>query len=604
VRNGIFVFVAFVACLACVAGVAATAARADGESAAPDKKDVLQVGWAQAPDNLNPFVGYQSTSYAIFHLNYDMLVRYDPDTLEPIPGLAESWEHSADGKTWTFHIRKDAKWQDGEPLTAHDVAFTFNYIIDNQMSAYTGYTKAIKKVTATDDYTAVFECSRPSGTMLYMWVSILPEHIWSKIDPDDAQGSYKNDPPIVGSGPFQVVEWKRNGYVRMVANKKYWGGAPHIDEILFRLYTNKDTLAADLRSGVLDMSTALDMAQYKAFEDRAGFTTNASVEDSIRNLGINVYAGTSMGHPALLDPEFRKALSVAIDRETIAKVAYSGAATPATSLLPSDFWGEPLDYHWNPPNNELTTYDPEKAKQMLDDAGYKDTDGDGIREYEGKPITLRLWSLQEEPSYASAGKLITGWLEDIGLQIEFETHDDAYVSDHIYNTKNGKLCPDYDLFVWGWEADFDPQFLLSVFLTEQINAWSDSGWSNPEYDRLYEEQQACLDPQKRKELIYQMQEIFYDQMPNVILVYPRGREVYNSAEWTGWVKQPGKTGSIGSTWTYLSVRPKQAVVAAGTNVGLIVGVIVAAVVVVGVVVLVIVRRRGRKGRLLEADEIE
>ena len=146
--------------------VAALAASPSSSPSAGGGKIVLQVGFDQSVDNLNPFIGYQTVSWDVYSLNYDFLVNYDAATLKPVPGVAESWEHSPDGKVWTFHIRHGVTWQDGQPLTAQDVAFTFNYVVDHQMANFTSYTSWIKHVTASDDYTAVFTCSQPKANML------------------------------------------------------------------------------------------------------------------------------------------------------------------------------------------------------------------------------------------------------------------------------------------------------------------------------------------------------------------------------------------------------------------------------------------------------
>ncbi len=177
----------------------------------------------------------------------------------------------------------------------------------------------------------------------------------------------------------------------MKAWKGYWGGAPKIDEMMLHFYTNKDTLAADLDLGVIDMTNQIGTAQFSKYESKEGFEAHKAVHDRFDCLEINCYEGKSLGHPVLLDPRFRQALAWAIDNEKIAKIPYMGYALPGTSLLPAEFWKAPLDYHWEPPADVIRSYDPEQAKQILDEAGYTDTDGDGIREYKGKPIELRLW---------------------------------------------------------------------------------------------------------------------------------------------------------------------------------------------------------------------
>jgi peptide/nickel transport system substrate-binding protein len=556
-------FVALVLGIGLLVGLGSILAADSSPSPSGSQKVVLQFGWFENIDSLNPFVGYAAAAYAVFYENYDTLVNYDAKTLQPIPGIAESWEHSSDGKTWTFHIRHGVRWQDGRPLTARDVAFTFNYVVDNDMGAFTTYTNALKHTTAIDDYTVRMECSKPKAGILQMWVPILPEHIWSKIDPDDAGSTYQNRPPIVGTGAFQVVEFKKDSFVRMVANKDYWGGAPKIDELVFRFYTNQDTMVQDFKAGAIQWAE-IPQAQFASLQNTPGVRAIKAQGDEFENLGINCYAGPSLGNPVLRDPAFRRALNWAIDREQMADVAWGGGAAPATGFLTTGFWKEPLDYHWEPPADQKYAYDLDRARQELDAAGYRDTDGDGVREgKDGNPIKLRLWAIAEKNEYTAAAKLITSSLEQIGLQIKMQTMEDGAASAGMYNTVNGEFKPDYDLFVWGWTGDFDPGFLLSIFLTSQINSWSDCAWSNAEYDGLFKQQDSELDPQKRKELIWRMQQIVYDQSPYVVLVYPQNLEVFDTAHWEGWVQQPAGTGTVQNNWTYLNLRPKTAPASCG-----------------------------------------
>ena len=163
--------VAVVAALALLAlGLAAGVGEAlAGSSPAPSSSPgalTLRLGWTTEPDNLNPFIGYLAADYEIYYLNYDMLVDYDAATLQLRPDLAVSWSHSADGLTWTFHIRKGVTWQDGVPLTARDVAFSFDYVVKNQLSNYLNYATSIKSAVATDDTTVVFHLTQPKSTML------------------------------------------------------------------------------------------------------------------------------------------------------------------------------------------------------------------------------------------------------------------------------------------------------------------------------------------------------------------------------------------------------------------------------------------------------
>ena len=562
---------------------------------AAEEPVVLHTGWIEDGDSLNPFLGYTGVSYHIFFLNYDRLVRYDADTMEPVPGIAESWDVSDDGKTWTFHIREGVKWQDGEDLTARDVAFTYNLVLKNAPNAFSLYTTHIESVTAPDDHTVVMKCSEPRGTMLQMWTPILPEHIWGKLSVDDILNKYANEPPIIGSGPLQCVEWKKGSHFRLVANKDYWGGAPKIDETVLHIYTNPDTLSADLELGVIDWTRDMPPSQFAKYEGRDGFAAVKVVRDRFDMLSINCYEGRSLGHPALLDPKFRTALAWAIDAGKIVDIAYMGFGDVATSLLPSSFWKEPLDYHWDPPADVRRTFDPEKARQILDEAGYKDTDGDGIREYKGKPITLRLWGDAEIPANSPTGKLMVGWFQDIGLKIKYTTEDYGRITDHMYNYVDGEFCPDWDLLLGYWGGDYDPGFLLSVYTTAEIENWNDAGWSDREYDRLYRAQDAAMDPQERLQMIRRMQEIWYEQVAAIAFAYPRDLEVYNTADWDGWVRMPAGNGTALNIWTYLDIEPRQAGdEGGGANTTALVVVLVVAVGVVAVLTALLLRRRSAR----------
>ena len=597
--------VAVVVAFACLAAglawglsAAAAASTSPTPSGGPDKV-ILRIGWTREPDNLNPFVGVSASCYEIWHLQYDLLNGYDAATLMPKPEFAESWSHSADGLTWTFKIRPGMTWQDGTPATARDVAFTFNYVIDNQMASFMGYTEGIEKVEAPDDTTAVFTCSRPKANMLGMWVPILPQHIWSKIDPKDAGTGYPNKPPIVGSGPFQIVEWKKGSYLRLAADPNYWAGKPKVDEVIFETYQNADTMAQDMKSGALAGAWGIPPAQVESLNG-GGVESISYITIGFDQLTFNCAPAPATGDPALRDPAFRKALNYAIDKQKIAAVAYSGQVSPATSMIPAGLYAADLDYHWDP-GAATYPFDLEDAKAALDAAGYKDTNGDGIREgKDGKPIRLELLARNESIMSQQSGKFIAGWFKGIGLDIEFQVVSEAALSDKVWNTVDGKVQPDYDMLLWGWVGDADPNFLASISTSDQAGMWNQSVWSDPEYDALFAQQARELDPQKRKEAIWKMQQIVYEQSPFIPLIYSRSQEAYNTRQWTGWVKSPAKDGGPFYTFqtdSYRLVHPVAATTAAGESGSSALATvlwIVAATVGAVVVVLLIKRSRGRR----------
>jgi len=565
-------------------------------------KTTLHIGWVQEPDNLNPFIGIQGTDYMLWHLNYDFLVGFDAKTLEPRPELATKWEVSADGKVWTFTIRSDAAWQDGVPVTARDVAFTFNYINENQLLNLSAYTDGITRAEAVDDATVKIYTKAPKANMLRMIVPILPEHIWSKVSGKAATGTYQNKPPIVGSGPFQIVEWQKGRFVRLEANPDYWGGAPKVDEVIFQLYTNPDTMSQDLKLGTIDGAINVPSAQFKQLGAEPGLAANNATSWQFIELGMNCYdSPNSLGNPVLLDPEFRKAVNWAVDREKVVSVAMNGYATVASTLI------VPYSkYHWEPPADGLFTYDPAKANELLDAAGYKDVDGDGFRETkDGKKLSLRFYATADSPENQTAGKLIVGWLEAVGVKLQFRVLDAGALIDAQYNYKGDTYAPDWDMFIWYWTQDVDPQFMLSIYTPAQIEGWNDCLWTDPEYTKLNTQQSQTIDEAARKPIVDQMQQIFYDAAPYAILAYPFQLEAYNTAAWQGWVHVPGDaTGgqqgavlySYNNIDTYRFVEARTAAAAttkSSGNTTLIILVVVVALIVVAAALLLLRRARGR-----------
>ena len=510
-------------------------------------------------DSLNPFMGYEGTSYALYHLNYDYLTQSDPETLQPVPSLAASWSSNDDLTEWTFKLREGVQWQDGEPLTAADVVYSVELNLSDAISTYDMYVGNVESCTAVDDLTVELVLAAPQPRLLtdLTLVPIVPEHIWSKMTPAEAARKFQNEPPVIGSGPFQIVEFERDKYVRLKTNPSFWGGRAKIDEIIFQMYTNNDTLAAELKSGIIQGGN-VQAAAYRALEGSPGLATSLALDNGFDELGFNCYEGAaSLGHPILLDPAFRSALAWAIDHDKIAEIAWGGFADPATTIITADYYDESLDYHWEPTDDVARTYDPEKCKELLDAAGYTDSDGDGVREdKDGEPIKLRLWAASDKPEYASAGKFITGELEDVGIDISMQVMEDGALSDRQYNyNKDDEFAPDFDLFIWGWATgEDDPNFLLSLLTTGQIEAWSDCNYSNARYDELYEAQAAEADPEARLPIVHEMQQIVYSDAPYIPLVYPLTREIYSSS-WEGWVRQPEGTGSLWNRHSYLAVHP-------------------------------------------------
>jgi peptide/nickel transport system substrate-binding protein len=580
-------------------GLSATRAEGSPSPSASAAPLTAQFGTTFDADNLNPFIGWSGTSYEIFHLNYDFLVGYDTD-LAPRPELATAWSVTADGKTWTFTLRPGVKWQDGKPFTARDVAFTYNYIIDNDLTAFTSYTNGIESAEAVDPYTVVMHCSKPKANMLRLWIPILPEHIWSGVPGDRAGKDWAVKPPIIGTGPFQTVEVKKGQYVKLVKNPHYWlPGKPRIDELVLAVYQNADTMTQDLKTGTLDYALGIPPAQFRGLQPDPSLKVNAAELRYFDEIAMNCYdSADSQGNPVLRDPRFRQAISWAVDKQKIVDLSYGGFATVAQGLIAPDV----PTYYWQPPTASVFGFDLQKAGQMLTDAGYPLKDGARV-DKRGRPITLRLWARADDVASQSTGKLVTGWFSQLGLTIDYQTLDSGAISDALYNYVGDTYAPDYDMYIWSWGQYVDPDYILGVFTSAQIGGWNDACWSNAEYDKLYAQQARTIDPAERKPLVDRMAEIFYAEAPFIITDYEQQLEAYNTEKWEGWTQVPPGTGPAAfvndNIDTYLNLRPRLAVEpASGGGGSTAVYVAVAVIVLAVAIVVVLLLRRGR-GRMLE-----
>jgi peptide/nickel transport system substrate-binding protein len=554
------------------------------------------VGWDIEPDNLNPFVGIEQSSYELYHLEYDFLTNYAPSHLQTEPGLATSWTHSPDGLTWTFTIRSGVKWQDGVPLTAHDVAFTYTFMMKYKLQAFLAALAGIKTATAPNDTTVVITCSRPKADILSMWVPILPQHIWGRFQSYSQAYNFANKPPIVGSGPFQVVQWVHGQYIRCVANKSYWAGAPKVDQLIFSVYSDQMTMASDLQSGTIQLAIDLPPAQIKGMQSDKNVSAQPCAQKAFDYLGFNCYTGPSGGNPVLRDWKFRNALNWAVDKQQLVSLAYIGYATPGSTIFEPNFYDPTLDWHWTPPAGEAYTFDLTKAGDMLTAAGYPLVNGVRLNK-QGQPIVLRLWGRQDSPQSQVMGKLITQWFRQLGLKIQYSVQSDATLTSAAYNYVGKTFKPDYDMYIWLWQpSGSDPSRRLGYFTTDQIQGNNDAAWSDPQYDRLFQLQSTTLDQQKRKQIVWQMEKIFYDQTPYIVLDYPKLLEGWNTASWTGWERIPSPDGAVAfitdNVDNYRLVGPKATTASSsGLPTAGIVAIVVVAVVVAGGAVLLVTRRR-------------
>ncbi|HYZ12956.1 MAG TPA: ABC transporter substrate-binding protein [Actinomycetota bacterium] len=581
--------------IAVAAGIA-TAVGAFAQEESPSgaqEKVTFTVGSTNDAITFNPMFMIETPEYNTADLVYDKLLSWSQEDFSTVPDLATDWEQSDDGLTWTFTIRDDATWHDGTPLTARDIAFTFNWIIGEgagNLLSYFPFTEA-GDITAPDDTTLVWTTSTPTSAPAYPpYVYVLPESVLSQYEDKADFRTWKGFPDPVGSGPFKLVEWRRGDFWRLQANPDYYGGAPHIDEFIFRVFQNEDAMIEALKQGEIDFADDVSSNFFESIQNEPNIATNVGnptrfVQMSFNQCTNEVDYCRSEGfnhHPATTDPQFRLAVEYAIDREALVERVKLGYASPSVTVILAPKW------HHDPP--EVITYDPDEANRILDEAGYIDTDNDGIRETpDGQPLELRFIVRTESPETITAGEFIVEWLRDVGIRLNTEAINDNKLTDVWY-------ANDYDMYIWGWGVEPDPDFQLSTYATFQCGVWSDTCYSNPQYDQLYKDQQRATSIEERAQIVDQMQQIIYEDRPELVLWYDNYLQAYRRDLWTGFVKQPTEGGSILFQYGHysdLNVRPTSAAAGGGDEGGVPALVWIAVAAVVLVVVGVVFSRRRR-----------
>jgi len=503
----------------------------------------LTVGWLQEQDTLNPLTTVTVQGELVFRgLLYDTLVGYD-ENLEPVSWLAKSWQRSEDGLQWTFQLVRNAKWHDGEPLTAEDVKFTINYIKDNELPAKLPFVENIDKVEVPDRYTVKIYYKEPIATVLsdFQGLYIIPKHKWEKISGEEA-AKYSNPHPI-GSGPFKFVRWEKKKETVYEVNTEYWQGRPYIDKVVFKYFASVNPMLLTLKKGEIDVIPwEIPEKSIKALERLPNIKVTEADRLYYRWISINS-SRFGKQNPTLRDSRVRLALNHAINRELLINLIHLGHASPGVSIIAkaTPFWF----------NNNLKPYEfnLSKAREILEEAGYKDRDGDGIREStDGTKLEYTLLVLARWPEEMRAAEKIREWWEEIGVKLHLESADGGTICSYIY--------PNYeqDMFLWGYSARPDPNFSLSILLERQIQMWNDSGWVNPEYDALYDKQLHTLDRAERQRIVYRMQEIVYKNAGATVLYYMKTIGAYRSDRFAGFVNMPNGIMSMLNAYSLRNVH--------------------------------------------------
>ncbi len=533
-------------------GLAAAVLAPAAAPAVAQEKLVLRAGTDQKIEVLNPWLSTLVVDYEVYTLNYDLLVGFGQD-LKPAPGFADRWESSADQQTHTFHIREGMKWSDGEPATCEDARWTYQLVLDGVASDYGGLgsyyiepyltNAGLASVTCTDDHTLVATTEFPTTLLTQAYVPILPKHIWSthtldQIGNPESAEFFKNDPPVVGTGPYVAVEWDPPNFIRFARNPNYWGPKGAADEVILQHFASADTAVQALKRGEIDYVRGVGADQFDALANEPNIKTVEGFSNGYTYLSFNTkgnadgYGGSTS---ALTDAKFRDALGYAIDEAKLVDATLAGHGVVGTTNVP------PYHKDWHVEPTTPRRFDIEEAKRRLDAAGYL-LDGSGERlDKDSKPINLRLTWPSSEEEQATNAQFIKEWFAELGIGVDAAVTEEGQLLKNLLGPPDGDA--NWDFYIWGWVGDPDPMSLLSFFTSGQLGGLNDSFWTDPRYDELFDLQQRAVDKAERQGYIAEMQNIFYDQAPYHVLYYDNELHAYRTDKFTNWVNQPPDNGT-------------------------------------------------------------
>ncbi|MFG1941426.1 ABC transporter substrate-binding protein [Nonomuraea sp. NPDC048826] len=561
-------------------------------------KKVVRVGATQAVDSMNPFLAVRLVSTSIHRWMYGFLTVPDSKTLKPSPDLAESWSSSEDGLTWTFKIRS-AKWSDGQPITAEDAAWTFNKIMtdDAAKTANGPAAENFESVTANGQ-DLIIKLKNPQASILENPIPIMPKHVWEKVtNIADFSG---DEYPAVTSGPYIAVEHKKDQYVKLQANPNYWRGAPKIDELQVVFYENPAASIIGLKNGEIDLIGRLNPPEFESLKGDPNIVQWNQQGRRAAYLQINHGATTTDdkevgdGHPALKDQKVRQALHLAIDKDKLVAEVQNGLAKPAHgSIVPPMY----TDFFWEATGDTKVSYDPAKANQILDEAGYK-KGADGVRTMPDgdRKLEFRFSIHTDTPIEDKLAEYLTGFFKEIGVTLTTKKLDSSKFSEETGVTGL------FDIAISGWSVNPDPEEVLATHLCSRRPTPSGEGggtesfYCDETFEKLYQDQLKELDRPKRADLIKQMQERLYTDAPVIAIYYTNDLEGYRKDRIKSITSVPEQDGILygaSSFWPFYSLEAVESAAASeegGSNTGLIAGV-VGAVIVIGLGAFFLTRRR-------------
>ncbi|HUR82715.1 MAG TPA: ABC transporter substrate-binding protein [Thermoanaerobaculia bacterium] len=473
--------------------------------------DRVVIGLKSSPANLDPRVGNDNASGRIFDLCCRGLVRVTPE-MDYAPDLADRWE-TPDDRTVIFHLNPNAKFQDGRPLTAQDVKWTYDSVMapDFTSSKKSGYS-AVESIEAQDAHTVVFHLKEPNGGLFdNLNMGIVPQGT----DTNVAKTKF------VSSGPYKVVSFKTDESVELEASEFWHQGAPKIKHLTVRIIPDMTTMVLEMRRGTLD----LEINQIP-FENVAEFESSPKHQVVKKAGSVWQYLAFNLKDPTLSKVEVRRAIAHAIDRNRIVKDLLRGYGVPTDTMFGEGHWARAT----NLPTYE---YNPAKAKQLLDQAGFKDPDGDGPR----PRFTISMKTSTDTEANLRA-QMIQQMLQQVGIKMEIQTNEFGTFMEDVSKGN-------FQMYSLSRNGIQDPDFYYVIFHSKNVppEGQNRGYYNNPKVDQLIADGRATFDRTKRKQIYGDIQRIVQEDLPYISLYHQinvavmdkdlQGYTMYPAGFWLG-----------------------------------------------------------------------
>jgi peptide/nickel transport system substrate-binding protein len=476
----------------------------------PAYGDILVEGSIGDASNLIPLLATDNSSHSISGLIFNGLVKYDKD-LNIVGDLAESWDISKDGLVITFHLRKGVRWHDGQPFTAEDVLFTYRLTIDPKTpTAYAGDFLKVKKAEVLDPFTFRVIYDKPFAPALMSWSSaVMPKHL---LEGKDVTKSPLARHPI-GTGPYRFKEWKTGQKIVLVYNPDYFEGRPYIDGRIMRIIPDTATMFLELRAKGIDQM-GLTPLQYTRQTENQYFRSNFR---KYRYLSFAyTYMGFNLQNPMFADRRVRQALAYAINKEELIDGILLGLGKEATGPFKPGTW------QYNP-DVKRYPYDPKRARELLAEAGWRDTDGDGILDRGGQRFEFELLANQGNEVRAKTAEIIQRRLAEVGISVKIRIIEWAAFIKEFINKRR------FDAVILGWTIPMDPD-LYDVWHSSKTgpSELNFISYKNNEVDILLEKGRSTFDRNERKRCYDRIQEILAEDQPYIFLYVPDALPIFNA----------------------------------------------------------------------------